>query len=63
MRAKSHDIRKGQWLINKIRFDNPKYMTDFDSISSVEDHHFLIESIIWNMENDEYDSLMSEYDK
>lgn len=63
MRAKNHDQRKGQWLVNKIRFSNNKYKEDFQNISSVEDHHFLIESIIFNMENDEYDKYMEDYNK
>lgn len=71
MRAKSHDQRKGQWLINKIRFNNPKYQKDFDGIDwkklglpqakYIEDS--IIEHILWNMENDEFDELMGDYDK
>ena len=53
MRAKSHDQRKGQWFINKIRENNPKVMN--------EHYHKNIELKIWNMENDEFDRMMSDY--
>ena len=63
MRAKSHDQRKGQWLINKIRGNNPKYRDSYSIISSVEDEKWLTENFIWNMENDEFDKLMADYNE
>lgn len=55
MRAKSHDQRKGQWLINKIRDKH-------DNVYG-EDYARVIEYIIWNMENEDFDRLMEDYDK
>ena len=49
MRAKSHDQRKGQWLINKIRSEYQIW------------HKEAVELKIWNMENDEFDRLMGDY--
>lgn len=59
MRAKTHDQRKGQWLINKIRFNNSKYCKDTSQIPSAEQ----IERIIFNMENIEFDKYMSDYNE
>ena len=56
MRAKSHDQRKGQWLINKIRFNNPKYCRDGRTPSAEQ-----IERILFNIENVEFDKYMSDY--
>jgi hypothetical protein len=58
MRVKSHDQRKGQWLINKIR---NKF--DYSKISSIEQEKTMIELRLWNMENDEFDRLMSDYNE
>ena len=74
MRAKSHDQRKGQWLINKIRFENTKYpnMTKEESDKLMEklgfDGYFnviqaRIERILFNIENDEFDGYMEDYNK
>lgn len=55
MRAKSHDQRKGQWLINKIRtedYTNKKM--------DMEDEQIV--SILFNIENYEFDKLMENYD-
>jgi len=61
MRAKSHDQRKGQWLYNKIRIkpDMPDCKSEMDLLL----HKARLADIIWNMENDEFDKLMAEYDK
>ena len=67
MRAKSHDQRKGQWLINKIRSapdfnycsaeDWEKYGID----NCIAYDKAAIEMVLWNMENDEFDRLMGDY--
>lgn len=69
MRAKSHDQRKGQWLINKIRFaDNfpiptqeQIYSHDLDWFIGYEKR--IIELRLWNMENNEFDEYMKDYNK
>jgi hypothetical protein len=61
MRSKSNDQRKGQWLINKIRFHNSKYSWLYDD-GYIEHEKANIEQIIWNMENDEFDKIMERYD-
>jgi len=65
MRAKSHDQRKGQWIINKIRFakDFPQFKpTESDTLTSlVNKEAKIIELRLWNMENNEFDKLMSGY--
>lgn len=61
MRAKTHDQRKGQWLINKIR-QSEKY---HDSYKDAWDHgkeKQFIEMLIFNIENKEFDEFMSDYD-
>jgi len=61
-----HDQRKGQWLINKIRFNNPKYDGVLHSKSnplSIDEYGKAIEGIIWNMRNDEFDGYMREYNE
>ncbi|UVF62465.1 hypothetical protein [Nitrososphaeria virus YSH_922147] len=70
MRAKSHDQRKGQWLINKIRngLDFPKLeftgTETYEELDKIfQDQKTLIELRIWNMENDEFDRLMGDYYK
>ena len=68
MRAKSHDQRKGQWLINKIRMD-PKFQETCnrisieDSVSYSEQEKWMVEMKLWEMENDEFDRLMGDYDE
>ena len=68
MRAKSHDQRKGQWLINRIRF-NSDFVDECVRISakdnidySTQEKH-MIEVRLWNMENDEFDRIMRKYDE
>lgn len=69
MRAKSHDQRKGQWLVNKIRTapENQKYMCkkeDYDKYGleyCVNADKAFVEVMIWDMENDEFDKLMKDY--
>jgi len=56
--AKSHDQRKGQWLINNIR---KKF--DYSKIKTVQDEKWLVEVTLWDMENNEYDEIMGEYKK
>lgn len=56
--AKSHDQRKGQWLINNIR---KKF--DYSKIKTVQDEKWLVEVTLWDMENNEYDEIMGEYEK
>ena len=69
MRVKNHDQRKGQWLINAIRG-----ASNFDYPSNEELRHEgldryqenvakRIEFRLWNMENDEFDKLMEDYNK
>lgn len=59
MRAKSHDQRKGQWLINKIRMDT-KFQETCERISKADkveyylQEKWMVENQIWNMENDEF---------
>ena len=67
MRAKSHDQRKGQWIINKIRF-NTEFQKECEEIAekdnveySVQEKH-MVENILWDMENDIFDGMMREYD-
>jgi len=69
MRAKNHDQRKGQWLINRITTtkDFPRFSNEdaerlgldncLDRIAKI------VEIRIWNMENDVFDKLMEDYDK
>jgi len=45
-RAKSHDLRFGQWLVNNIRIKYP----DCD-----------VRRILFNMENDEFLELIKDY--
>lgn len=66
MRAKSHDQRKGQWLINKVRTD-PLFQKDCERISKEDNidysiqEKYMVEVELWDMENDEFDRLMSDY--
>ena len=73
MRAKSHDQRKGQWLINRIRSERDPWDT-FAHMSKEEIRAKGVDNIInalgkkiemriWNMENDEFDRIMEDYDK
>ena len=52
--AKSHDQRKGQWLVNYVRKNIP-------DISSAEDYLHAIELRLWNMTNEEFDKIMEDY--
>ena len=68
MRAKSHDQRKGQWLVNKIR-THPEFYRISERETRKEDDNqalledkALIEQLLWNMENDMFDQLMGDYD-
>ncbi len=65
MRAKSHDQRKGQWLINKIRFadDFPKPRKSLTPEECVAFEKAVVEIRLWNMENDTFDKLMGDYDE
>lgn len=65
MRAKLHDQRKGQWLINKIRtgMTLPEITKGMD-INEVDRRLTkMIELRLWNMENDVFDNLMEDYNK
>lgn len=62
-RAKNHDQRKGQWLVNKIRSD-PQYEEAFSRAYKSDNHSAwkqLVEQILFNIENDEYDKYMGDY--
>ncbi len=63
MRAKNHDQRKGQWLINKIRFadDFPKPKNNLTLEESIAFEKAVVEIRLWNMENNEFDKLMVDY--
>ena len=63
MRAKSHDQRKGQWLINKIRsnFDYEKLRKETVGVELFVQEKIMVELRLWNMENDEFDKLMGDY--
>ena len=66
MRAKSHDQRKGQWLVNKIRFDKKfqgtcERISNKDNISYSAQEKYMVEVVLWEMENDEFDRLMGDY--
>ena len=71
MRAKNHDQRKGQWLINKIRnkssfIESMKKVWDNNELAPVEKlsmEKSLIELRLWNMENHEFDDMMRDYDE
>jgi len=75
-RAKNHDQRKGQWLVNKIRSpDNKRYAEEFKKCYKLEREEYVktgefgnywkayVEQILFNIENDEYDKYMEDYDK
>lgn len=66
MRAKHHDQRKGQWLVNKIRADtNYKYNRAFQDAYNEDNPDLswkaLIEQLLFNMENREFDEYMEDY--
>ncbi len=72
MRAKSHDQRKGQWLVNKIRAEtNYKYNRAFQDAYNVDLKEktmgcywkALVEQLLFNMENREFDEYMEDYNK
>lgn len=65
MRAKNHDQRKGQWLVNKIR-TSPEYKDAFDTAYVTQDPldwKALVEQILFNIENDEFDKYMDDYNE
>jgi len=65
MRAKSHDQRKGQWLVNKMRSD-PQYKSAFElaySSNTPNDWKALVEQLLFNIENDQYDEYMGDYNE
>ena len=61
MRAKSHDQRKGQWIINKIRTtkDFIKTYSEVAGNMAMNDaislEKSMVEMRLWNMENDEFE--------
>lgn len=67
MRAKSHDQRRGQWIINKIRF-NCEFQKECERISKQDNilysiqEKYMVGVILWDMENDKFDGIMREYD-
>lgn len=68
MRAKNHDQRKGQWLVNKIRADtNYKYNRAFQDAYNEDNPDLswkaLVEQLLFNMENREFDEYMEDYNK
>lgn len=68
MRAKNHDQRKGQWLVNKIRADtNFKYNRAFQDAYNSDKPDLswkaLVEQLLFNMENREFDEYMEDYNK
>ena len=65
--AKSHDQRKGQWLINAIRED-PKFpkitKKDIENQSlnqAINNNKAMIELRLWNMTNEEFEKIMGRY--
>ncbi len=69
MRAKNHDQRKGQWLVNKTRTHPEFYRISeretrkvYDDQALLEDKA-LIEQLLFNMENDMFDEMMGDYNK
>jgi len=58
MRAKNHDQRKGQWLINQIRKD-----FDYTKIQDTDQLNTMVELKLWNMENNEFDKIMDKYNE
>jgi len=63
-RAKSHDQRFGQWIINKIRSAKDFPVTDWhklglDKAAMTEKAH--VELRLWNMENDEFYDMVKDY--
>ncbi len=61
-RAKSHDQRFGQWLINKIR-SSDKWKAAYDDAATKGSEKALIEMILWNMENPEMYEMIGDYNK
>ena len=63
-RAKSHDQRFGQWLVNKIRTD-PKYKEGFDECykdpSNPSEWKAYVEQILFNVENQEIYDWIKDY--
>lgn len=65
--AKNHDQRKGQWLINAIRSD-PKFphitkkeMKELSLNQLMNREKALVEMKLWNMANEEFESIMEKY--
>lgn len=54
--AKSHDQRKGQWLVNAIR-----ETLNYDHIKTPADEKTMIELRLWNMDNKEFEAIMEKY--
>ena len=52
-RAKNHDQRFGQWLVNKIRTKDNKKYAHIDDLN--------IQGVIFNMENQEFLDYMEDY--
>lgn len=66
MRAKNHDQRKGQWIINKIRMSETFPKIDYKLLGLEKGillEKSMIERKLWNMENDEFDRLMGDYNE
>jgi len=68
LRAKSHDQRKGQWLINGIRENDPTNPSkeDYERFGEFAVNNAIyanIERKLFNMENPEFDKLMEDYNK
>lgn len=68
-RAKSHDQRFGQWLINKIRQTKKyqeamsEYTTKYKSKGYLEFEKCWIETFIWNVENPEIYEMLKDYNE
>lgn len=56
--TKSHDQRKGQWLVNKIR-----ETLDYKTIKTPEQEKWAVEIRLWNMTNEEFEKIMEDYTK
>ncbi len=66
-RAKSHDQRFGQWIVNKIRSakDFPQFdAKDYQEMGLnkvVNMQKALVEMRLWNMENDKFYDMVKDY--
>ena len=66
MRAKNHDQRKGQWLINHIRMgidykEIADRTTSLNDLTRIENN--IIHQRLWHMENGEFEAQMRLYDE